>query len=212
MQIWLAGRGNEVAGTGNIWRSPKPLGSVLLPSGANSTGPRWLAIAQSFPHHSLDEQHTSGPWAEFTEPGKMGREGVLSACLLVWKGDSETWSWNHRAPRNSCVSLHWRGLGIGKREALLHLQLLASPGLSGSLSLASSWWGLLCAHQQGEVGEHTGVHAWLYLQCPQDKDQEEGPKFQKKLLDPGIGAHATQDGERSQISFVLLKIYICLFI
>ena len=43
----------------------------------------------------------------------------------------------------------------------------------------------------------------LYLQCPQEKNQEEGTKFQKRALDPGIVVHATQDGEGSQILFVL---------
>lgn len=66
----------------------------------------------------------------------------------------------------------------------------------------------LCPSARGGGGAHRSPCLTLHLQCPQDKDQEEGPKFQKRVLDPGIGAHATQDGERSQISFVLLKTYL----
>lgn len=89
---------------------------------------------------------------------------------------------------------------------MLHLQLLASPGLSGPVSGEFLLGPPLCASARGGGEAHVSPCLTLYLQCPQEKNQEGGAKFQKKALDPGIVAHATRDGEGSQILFVLLKI------
>lgn len=46
----------------------------------------------------------------------------------------------------------------------------------------------------------------LLAEQPQDKTQEVGSKFQKREVDPGVtAAHATQDEERTQTSFLVIR-------